>query len=64
MDLSALNEAWNKLRNTPTYTDESGCELLSEPFNCFEPGTDVIEVWHWLEGQHSSFSVAVAMGVA
>lgn len=51
--LKQARELWELLGDVPVNDNEE----IDEPFNGFEKGTDVHEIWHWFE---ETFNISIA----
>lgn len=56
--LSELYSIWDALAAVPV-NDDGDC--LSAPFQCFDSGASVVDVWHWFESQNPDFVVGDVM---
>ena len=61
MTLQGALDVWARLRNVPTYEALNGARLLLREFEGFAFGTDIEDLWHWIEEECPEFSVGDAM---
>jgi hypothetical protein len=56
-ELATLYELWDALENVPVLITRQNDVVTDEPFQEFETGTSIEDIWHWFEAQHPSFIV-------
>jgi hypothetical protein len=61
MTLSQAVAAWYALRDVPLDETPDGANILAESFMGFVVGTDIEDVWHFLESSCPEFSAGDAM---
>lgn len=61
--VKTLEILYAELGEQPVITDEDGDTVLENNWRCFDSGTDVQTIWHWLEAKNPMFSIAAAGGL-
>ncbi len=61
MRLSVTLAHWRALRDVPTTATRHGPDVIDVPYMHFPVGTDIEDVWRWLESECDNFSVGDAM---
>jgi hypothetical protein len=61
MTLNAALDIWRNLHHVPFDETPSGANVIARDFIGFPAGTDIEDIWHWLESECHEFSAGVAM---
>lgn len=57
-DLSTIYSIWDNLGNIPVINNSQNEPVIDEDFYKFSKGHNLYDIWHFLEGQNSRFTIA------